>query len=599
MKLLVATFTMLLIPSTFRALAWVGCRYGARRNRRRQSVVLSQRPLISQPCLPMLSRIQSRSCSSTNADTKLYLSSRTPDRTLKEIKMTNDVQLIMKAAIQSVDPSVAVGRCFSVEVNDSCKAVIHVKAEKQSLNGKVDVSVVTSYELDRYESIVVVGIGKAAPAMVMAVLEPIFQMISSIARESQTQHLPQVQGLVLTKQGHISEAQRMFLESRDIAVRETSHPIPCEKGVAASNEILELVTSSTSKLVIVCVSGGGSALFCTPQSPLTLEDLKATNQALLQTGWPIASVNAVRKVLERRGKGGGLALAALSSSPTTDVVSLILSDVMGDPLDLIASGPTVLQNAAVLQANIQEAYTLVVKNPSMPQVKFPPSVVDLLNQEYESSSSGAFNDYAITDDFKHRCFNCLVGNNAMAVEAAALEAKSLGYFPVILGTQMQGEASTVAQVLVGLAQHLQRHPSAAHSITADGRFPVALIAGGETTVTLPSDDESLATGRLGGRNQELALSAALTLQEYQLRQVVVASVGTDGNDGPTDAAGAIVDGGTVTRLDAIASFSNGTLPSSSITAKLALSCHNAYPYLNQRDLTGNSPLLKVGTSEIK
>jgi glycerate 2-kinase len=565
MKLLVSTLAMVLIPSSFRALAWMGYRCGVRSNYHRQ------------PAFPHSFFAMSRK----KPPARLYFSSSAPDRTMQEIQMTNDIRLIADAAIHSVDPRVAVERCFSVKMMDSDKAFeINVSS--------TDASDAISCSSERYESIVVVGIGKAAPAMAIAVLEPIFHAIS-VLTESRTPNLPEVQGLVLTKQGHVSEAQREFLESHDIAVREASHPIPCEKGVAASNEILDLVSSPASKLVIVCVSGGGSALFCTPEAPLTLEDLKATNQALLQTGWPITSVNAVRKVLERRGKGGGLARAALRSSPASDVVSLILSDVMGDPLDLIASGPTVVPTAAALHANIQEAYSLVVQNPLASQVKFPPSVVDLLTQEYLSSVPSG--DDTKSDDF-YRCFNCLVGNNAVAVEAAALHAKKLCYSPVILGTQMKGEASTVAQVLVALAQYLQRHSTAAHSIAAGSPFPIALIAGGETTVTLPSDDESVLGGRLGGRNQEFALSAALTLQEYQLRQIVVASVGTDGNDGPTDAAGAIVDGGTIRRLDAVASLSNG------ITAKSALSCHNAYPYLNQSDLTGHSPLRKVCTREI-
>ena len=137
--------------------------------------------------------------------------------------------------------------------------------------------------------------------------------------------------------------------------------------------------------------------------------------------------------------------------------------------------------------------------------------------------------------FQNNCFNCLVGNNALAVIAAAKRAEELGYTPIILGTQIEGEAREVARVFVGIAQHLRQGSSVAYPMVSEEQYPVALIAGGETTVSMPPDCD----GR-GGRNQELALAAALALQTLNLRQIVLASIGTDGSDGPTDAAGAVV-----------------------------------------------------------
>jgi glycerate 2-kinase len=355
-----------------------------------------------------------------------------------------------------------------------------------------------------------------------------------------------------------------------------------------------------NNLVLTCISGGGSALFCTPKLPdITLFDIQATNTALLQTGWPISTMNTVRTVLEH-GKGGGLALAALqSSSKSADVVSFLLSDVVGDPIDIIASGPTVIPSVATMQHVIQEAYELIFfRTPS--HVQFPRAVMDYIKQEYEhlSDETNNMKTTGALEKMQQHCCNCLVGNNALAVEAAAVKAKALGYHPIILGTKLQGEASTVAQILTGIAQNIQQ-PTTSYTMVND-QFPVALITGGETTVTLPteSDHDGTRSSRLGGRNQELALAAAIALYENRLRQIVVASVGTDGNDGPTDAAGAIIDGGTVQRL----SDANGKPKSASInddensttlSAKDALQYHNSYPYLNQTDVDDHSPLLKV------
>jgi glycerate 2-kinase len=316
--------------------------------------------------------------------------------------------------------------------------------------------------------------------------------------------------------------------------------------------------------VVACISGGGSALFCAPHPSLSLADLQATSTALLQSGWSIQDMNVVRKRLEQ-GKGGRLAQAAFPGH----VMSLILSDVLGDPLDLIASGPTVPDTSTW-----QDAMRLVQQG--LPENALPDAVYQLLQDGVENKIP----DSPSADDAGFsKCTNCLVGNNAVAVTAAAKKAQELGYHPVVLGTQLEGEASQVARVYIGLAQHLQQQATDTrtgdNNMYAMAKLPAALIAGGETTVSIPKDS----TGK-GGRNQELALAAAVAMKTSKLRQVVLASVGTDGTDGPTDAAGAVVDGGTVDRLTG--------------SAGEALQRHNAYPYLAQTDADGWSPLVKTG-----
>jgi len=458
--------------------------------------------------------------------------------------MTADARRMVDAAIQAVDPVEAVRAFLQVD-----KAGI-LSVGDQTYNLASD-----------YDTIVVAAFGKASAAMACSVVDCLLEGGAASFENK-------LVGLVIAKDGHVSRAEQEKLQRNNILVREAAHPVPDGRSVSASEELLDLVEQHASEktLVLACISGGGSALFCSPASTLTLQDLQATNTALLQTGWRIQDMNVVRKRLER-GKGGGLARAAGAST----TISLILSDVLGDPLDLIASGPTVRDSS-----NFGTAWKLMEEQwPA--NIELPPAVLQVLREGYEQEKQNSRT--TPTDHCSEtwsRTYNCLVGNNAIAVDAAAKTAQRLGYHPVVLGTQVQGEASTVAQVLAGLAQHLRR---GSPDFSLASSFPVALIAGGETTVTL-----SASSSGIGGRNQELALTAALELQSMGLRQVVIASVGTDGTDGPTDAAGAIVDGGTVDRLAGVVEES----------AEKALQMHNAYVYLNHKDAEGISPLVKIG-----
>ena len=459
--------------------------------------------------------------------------------TSEEEKMTRDCRVMIDAAIQAVDPVVAVKNVLTAPRT----SLLRVKDEHGD----------RQYALEDYDKVVVVAFGKASSAMATAVLDRLLESGSNA----------NISGLVITKEDHSTLEERDYLAANNINLLEASHPVPDSRSFNASVELLELVreTASDCTLVIACISGGGSSLFCAPNDRLSLDDLRSVNNVLLHSGWNIQDMNILRKRLEQ-GKGGRLAEAAHPGQ----VLSLILSDVVGDPLDLIASGPTVPDTSSW-----EDAWDLVQR---LPANSLPATVTSLLQdgvagklQDSPSKSHPVF----------RKCQNCLVGNNALAVKGAAHKAKQLGYHPIVLGNQLEGEASEVARFLVCMSQHARHGPPLFSFAT---QFPLALIVGGETTVTLPSDS----TGK-GGRNQELALAAALQLQKMRLRQVVVASVGTDGSDGPTDAAGAIVDGGMVERLPG--------------SAKAALRRHDAYSYLGQTDPAGFAPLLKVRVAIVK
>jgi glycerate 2-kinase len=457
--------------------------------------------------------------------------------------MRRDALEIIKQAIQAVDPYTAVKTHFRIKDNTLQIGEDQIK-------------------LQDYNQIVLVSFGKASAAMATAVLEQL-----QAAAGTTTQDIPRLllSGLVICKDDHATSIEQETLESRGIPIRFASHPVPDSRSVEAAQELLEIVQDSASPqtLVVCCISGGGSALFCRPRAPLTLQDLQDTNTVLLGSGMGIQEMNVIRKRLEE-GKGGRL---AARSHPST-VVTLVLSDVLGDPLDLIASGPTVPDTSTWA-----DAWRLVQQNKL--EAALPSNVVEMLKEGFAGK-------LADSPPPSHPAFETastvLVGNNELAVEAAAAKAQECGYQPVILGTQVEGEAKEVALMYTAMSLYLQQQQQqkqkSLYAIAAT--LPVALIAGGETTVSL-----SAGSGK-GGRNQELALSAALQLESLGIRNVVLASVGTDGTDGPNDAAGAIVDGTTVTR--------------SLSAAQEALSGHNAYVYFSENfdDEDGLSPLIKTG-----
>jgi len=296
---------------------------------------------------------------------------------------------------------------------------------------------------------------------------------------------------------------------------EAGHPVPDENGVAAAGKALDLLRKAGRETLVVClISGGGSALFVSPMEGLSLADKQQTTRILLRGGADIMELNTVRKHLSRV-KAGRLAEAARPAR----VVSLILSDVIGDPVGFIASGPT-----APDTTTWAEALDIVTRYDGAGEM--PRRVMQILR----SGAGGRIPDTPKQDDpLFDRVENILIGSNRIAAEAARAKALAMGYEPVLLTTELQGEAREAAGRLCRRALESQ-------SRLASDRRRFCLIAGGETTVTVRGKG-------LGGRNTEMALAFALAIAGT--RGITFLSAGTDGTDGPTDAAGAIVDGRTV------------------------------------------------------
>jgi hydroxypyruvate reductase len=286
-------------------------------------------------------------------------------------------------------------------------------------------------------------------------------------------------------------------------VVEAGHPVPDENSVRGAQAVVELAEEAgPGDLVICLISGGGSALLTRPAPGLTLDDFQAVTDALLRSGATIDEMNAVRKHCSAI-KGGNLARLA----DPADLVTLILSDVVGDPLDVIASGPTVPDSTSVDDAReVLRRYGV-----EEPQVL----------RETPKPGDAAFEGVQ----------NVVVGSNRTAAAAAVDEARSLGYEALLLGTYVEGEAREVAKVAAALAKGLRAHGDPLSP-------PACLVWGGETTVTVRGEGK-------GGRNQELALAAALALDGWS--DVFIMALATDGTDGPTDAAGAVVTGETMAR----------------------------------------------------
>jgi hydroxypyruvate reductase len=321
-------------------------------------------------------------------------------------------------------------------------------------------------------------------------------------------------GLVVTRYGHGGPLSR-------IEVVEAGHPIPDRTGLAAGQRVLELIKKAGERdLVIVLLSGGASALLPAPVEGVSLTDKQVVTTLLLRSGATIQEINAVRKHVSHL-KGGNMATAA---APAT-VLTLVLSDVVGNDLAGIGSGPTVPDPTTFHDAMaILHHYDL--------WDKIPQAIKDHLVQGSRSGSSE-------TPKPNHPAFakvqNVIVGDVRVSLDAAAAQARRLGYHPVILSSSLTGEAREAAKVFGAIIREI---------VAADRpiKRPAALLAGGETTVTVRG------TGA-GGRCQEFTL--ALALEIAGLKKVTVFACGTDGSDGSTDAAGAVADGATLERARAL------------------------------------------------
>jgi len=338
---------------------------------------------------------------------------------------------------------------------------------------------------NRKGKLIVVSIGKAAWRMAKAAKEVLKDEIE--------------RGIIITKYGH-SEGNIEGFE-----IYEAGHPIPDENTLNATKRALELTENLTQNdVVLFLVSGGGSALFEMPVDGISLKDIQKLNEALLKSGANIVEINTVRKHLSKV-KGGRFAQHVHPAK----VISLVLSDVLGDRLDSIASGPAYPDNTTSQQAlEVLERYKITTSE----------SILNALKQETPKELSNVE--------------TYIIGSVKVACDTAQNVAKELGYNTLILTTVLDCEAKEAGRFLGSIAKEIKENDRPV-------RKPAAVILGGETIVRVKG------TGK-GGRNQELALSFALSIDG--LSDVVLCSFGTDGTDGPTDAAGGIVDGQTVQRI---------------------------------------------------
>lgn len=350
--------------------------------------------------------------------------------------------------------------------------------------------------LSDFEHVFIVGAGKAGAPMGRALEKLLEDCITD--------------GVVVVKEGH-------GLPLTHLRLHEAGHPVPDKRGIQGAEEILSLVQGAGEHDLVLClISGGGSALMVSPAAGVTLEDKQAITRLLLACGADIHEINTIRKHLSCI-KGGGLARLAY---PAT-VVNLVLSDVIGDDLNVIASGPTVPDTSTFTDARqICQKYGIWNQVPAPIRKRID---YGLQGDIPETPGAG--------DRIFQKSFSQLVGNNIQALKAAGFKACQLGYNVMILSSFIEGEAREAAKVLAGVAREIR---ASGNPLTP----PACVLCGGETTVTIQGEGK-------GGRNQEFALSAACAIEG--LEDVAILAGGTDGSDGPTDAAGAIVDGGTVAR----------------------------------------------------
>jgi len=393
-------------------------------------------------------------------------------------------------------------------------------ALRRAVRKRGDVLVIGTrrYDLRRYERIVVIGAGKATASMACA-LEPLLG--------SRLQS-----GFVIVKYGHAVPTKR-------VVVAEAGHPLPDRAGLYAARRLMRVASSLSKRdLLIVLLSGGASSLMPAPAPGISLHDKLRVTQRLLKSGASIREINTVRKHLSAL-KGGRLAAATDAT-----IVTLILSDVLGDDLSSIASGPTVPDPTTFGQAvACLKRYRLWASVPTSVRAHLDRGRRGLIAETPK-----------LGDALFRRAHHCVIGNGALAVAATARAAREAGLRTVVHSTKLTGEAGPAGARLGAMAAGILRRGKPV-------RRPCCIVAGGETTVTVRGK------GR-GGRAQEFAVAAAKAIAG--MRHVWVAAVGTDGTDGPTDVAGALVDGGTVSLARRM-----------EVDLEAALKQNNTYPALKK------------------
>jgi glycerate 2-kinase len=378
----------------------------------------------------------------------------------------------LAVAIDSVRPAPLIKRAVKFSNNELIVRDIHGNISK----------------LRDFDRVYIVGAGKAAPGMAYALCSILGNKVAA--------------GSITVPYGTKAEIKRVL-------VTEASHPIPDKAGIKGTRNILSILREADQNdLVIFLISGGGSALMPMPASGISLADKQKITSSLLRSGASIHEINAVRKHLSAV-KGGQL-LRHVNES--CSLLSLILSDVIGDDLGMIASGPTCPDNSTFSNAlNILKKY----------RIESPVTAIRYIAK----GAKGRIEETPKPqEDLFSRIHNVLIGNNAMACKAAVSHLKKRGVRAVNLGSEFNGEAKEFGAFLARRALGL-------------GRKRLAIVAGGETIVKL-----EMSKNGLGGRNQEAALSC---LAELDRCDVAIACIGTDGIDGNSDAAGALVSSKTI------------------------------------------------------
>jgi hydroxypyruvate reductase len=397
------------------------------------------------------------------------------------LQLRADARRIFAAGVAAVDPAAAVQQA--------------VRRDGETL-----VVAEACYDLRRYAHIYVVGAGKAGATMAQGLEAVVGDRLSA--------------GTVTVKYAHMAPVTR-------VVIHEAGHPMPDAAGVQGAEAIMQVAQQArVDDLVFCLLSGGGSALMPAPLPGMTLAEKQQLTALLLACGASIDDINTIRKHLSRI-KGGQLARLV---APAT-LITLVLSDVVGDRLDVIASGPTVPD-----PSTFQDCLDILARYELM--ARLPVSI----RTHLQNGQAGSWAETPKAGDpaFDHSQ-TVIIGNNRLALHTACQTAQALGYGTLVLSSRIQGEAREVARVHAAIAQEIRA------SCTPLAP-PACVLSGGETTVTLRGPGK-------GGRNQEFALAAACDLAG--LDRVVLLSAGTDGTDGPTDAAGAFVDGHTIARAQAL------------------------------------------------
>ncbi len=400
---------------------------------------------------------------------------------MNDQKAMEILESVFRAGLMRVDPLNMMKKQLKLK---SDKLIIDTGTEKHTVN------------LGKFEKIIVTGMGKASARMALGLEEILGSRISS--------------GIIAVKYGHIETLKY-------IKLMEAGHPVPDEGSINAANTILGFIKNAgKDDLIINLISGGGSAVMCSPYTgaggiSISLEEKQAVSKILLSCGAEIHEINCIRKHLSNV-KGGRLAEIMYPAQS----LNLILSDVVGDNLDAIASGATV-PDSTTFSDVIEIVHRYNLGN------KLPVKVMNLFN----AGAEGKIPDTPKPDsDVFKSSLNILIGTNHHALLAGAAEAEKLGCKTEILTSVLTGEAREIAHFFAAMGRD-------ACQWRDQSKLPLCIIAGGETTVTLKGEG-------LGGRNQEMSLSFLNNLGKSQkfAERIFFLSAGTDGNDGPTDAAGA-------------------------------------------------------------